>query len=165
MPHVARIFQDSCGSFLRDVGFSSEPDEFSDTYQSVSLMYTSDKGFILSFWFVPNDGKFVSIRCGRRWSCSHGTDDLSGLYRDLAKRFGYSLPKTYSLDGSEKIEESLAAIDRDLAESLPSVLSKMTIDDIEAIERKRYGVARFMQHSLRRTPSRSITVSKIEFGD
>ena len=90
-------------------------------------------------WTEPFDGNYVSITFGRRW---HGKDDwnrLSNHYAVLAKQLGIHFPRNYRLGFGDEIRKTMDRIAQDLKNTLPTILDKVTLNDLTIVEAEKYG--------------------------
>jgi hypothetical protein len=145
--HLASTFHDMARPFLSGLGLEleSDPNEIRNPYQATGATYKSRNGFFLAVGFNPLDGCSARMMCGRRWNY---TSDIPGLeqferwsndYFVLARRFGFDLPNGYQLDVDDVANTDLRKILDDLEQTLPTILERVTVDDLIAIEREKFG--------------------------
>lgn len=109
-----------------------------------SAQYKSRNGFFLFMGFVPFDGPSTGISCGRRWTYTPASpmltnySRLSNSYHVLAKRFGFELPAYYPL-GPDIWRAALKRMLDDLESTLPTILERLTLADLVAVEREEMG--------------------------
>jgi hypothetical protein len=131
----AAAFHELAGSWLAAQGFAlAEDPGILGRFGGSTLFYRSNRGFSLSITFEPFDGSAAWISCGREWYTQGRFMCFSGEYPKLAQRFGVGLPAYYELPGGEPLEPVAEKIIADLRRSLPLILSKLSLSDLQAIE-------------------------------
>ena len=144
---LASTFHDMAWPFLSGLGLELEddPTEFRNPYRATGATYKSRNGFFLAVGFNPLDGCSARMMCGRRWYYRTDIPGLEQFYRwsndyfVLAKRLGFELPKGYELDVTDVANTDLHEILNDLEATLPTILRRVTLDDLIAVEQEKYG--------------------------
>jgi hypothetical protein len=131
----AVVFDSVAGSFLSSQGFTLAGDPgVVGMYGGSAAFYRSGRGLSLSVAFEPHDGAAAWMSCGREWTPKGWAMFLSNGYSKLAQRFGLDLPVSYPIASGEQpiiVVEKIAA---DLKRSLPVIVSRVSLDDLVAIE-------------------------------
>lgn len=97
-------------------------------------MYRSKRGLSLWIMFEPYDGAAAWLTCGREWAPKEWAPFLSNAYSKLAQRFGLDVPLDYPIGNGEQPIIVVEKIVADLERSLPIVVSKVSMNDLLAIE-------------------------------
>jgi hypothetical protein len=144
----AAAFHSLAGSFLVAEGFALVDDPgIIGRYGGSSALYRSERGLFLSIGFEPIDGSYAGMFSGREWTSKGRRLFLSNQYSKLAQRFGLDVPETYELMGDR--EQQNAVVEKmvtDLRRSLPIVVSKVSLNDLLAVENDEpYGAAARMR--------------------
>jgi len=157
-------FHNLGGGFLSNHGFAvkNNLEERNGNYGTSIATYVNETGLNIDLIFAPSDGRCAEIRCGRIIT-TRRTRYLSGKYSDLARRFGFDLPGSYPLGMEDNNEQDLLTIYRDLSDSLPTVLKKCRLEDIEAIELAKQGALTFIQMELSFSGHTTVEASAIKF--
>lgn len=150
---LATTFHEKAETLLSALNFALEndPAETHGPYVATSAHYTSPQGFCLAVGFDPFDGGCATIRCGRKWHYAFKTladpessevssyHRLSNYYWALAAHFGFDLPRAYTFSSSEEAETAIDTLIDDLKATLPDILERATLADLEEIERGEFG--------------------------
>lgn len=147
---LASTFHDMAWPFLSSLGFELEndPSEFGNPYLGSRAIYKTQNGFFLAVGFNPLDGSDAGVMCGRSWNYTSDIprlqqfEHLSNDYSVLANRFGFEVPKSYELRVEDESNTDIQAILNDLKATLPTVLRRVTLDDLIAVEREKNGSQR-----------------------
>jgi hypothetical protein len=156
-PAEASVFHGLAGSFLAEFGFAlvNDPSRIFSHYRASAAVYQSGRGVFLSAEFEAGDSNTAGFSCGRRWSAEQQLLFLSNQYSALAKRFGLETPLFYTLGYGEQIELTMKTMLADLRRTLPTVLQRVSMEDLLAVERDEFGAetkarmrfgAEYMQH-------------------
>jgi hypothetical protein len=97
-------------------------------------MYSSRRGLFLLAGFEMGDSNSGGLWCGRQWKGPLGRYCLSNSYSILARRFGFDLPRSYTLGYGDDVKKAMERIVAELVRTLPTILEKVTLDDLEEIE-------------------------------
>lgn len=129
------MFHSVAGSFLGDQGFRLAGDPgIVGMYGGSAALYRSSRGLSLWIMFEPYDGAAAWMTCGREWTPKEGAPFLSNVYSKLAQRFGLELPLAYPIANGEQPVIVVERIWADLQRSLPIVASKVSLNDLIAVE-------------------------------
>jgi hypothetical protein len=137
--------------WLSETGFSfsliSDPDKVVGPHRKSHALYRSQRGFHFLAGFMRGDGNGAALSCGRLWSEKgpFGWFTLSSEYFELAKQFGFDLPKYYNLGYGKEVSKALEAIVDDLKETLPAIVSGVTLTDLVGVERSEFGAQRIAE--------------------
>lgn len=131
----AVVFHSVAGGFLSSQGLTltSDPGIVGMHGGSVAL-YRSKRGLSLWIMFEPSDGAAAWMTCGREWTPKDGAPFLSNVYSIVAQRFGLDLTQDYPIASGEQPIVVVEKIVADLMRSLPIVLSKVSLNDLVAVE-------------------------------
>jgi hypothetical protein len=131
----AVVFHSVAGPFLAALGFALAGDPaIVGRFGGSSAFYRSKRGLSLWVIFDPVDSDCAWINCGREWTPKGWAMLLSNNYSILAQRFGLDVPLSYLMDRGEPLDILAERILSDLKRSLPIVVSKVSMDDLVAIE-------------------------------
>lgn len=144
---LARTFHEMAWPFLAGLGFElqNNPDHFVGRYLATNALYKSQNGFFLIVGFDPLDGSGAGMSCGRSWNYTSDIPELrqferlSSEYHVLASRFGFEVPRNYELRVEDEANTDIQAILNDLKATLPTILRRVTLDDLIAVEQEKYG--------------------------
>jgi hypothetical protein len=129
-------------------------------YGGSSALYCSKRGLSLWVMFEPSDGAAAWMSFGREWSPKGHGRFLSNAYSKLAQRLGFDLPLDYPIAKGEQPIIVVEKIVADLKRSLPSVLAKVSMNDLLAIENEEpHGAAAIVLRSLGTDYAASVDVS------
>ena len=138
----AVVFHGVAGSFLAGQGFTLVGDPgIVGMYGGSAALYRSSRGLYLWIMFEPYDGAAAWMTCGREWTPKHGAPFLSNAYSKLAQRFGLEMPLDYPIVGGEQPIIVVEKILADLQRSLSIVVSKVSLNDLIAVENEEPGGA------------------------
>ena len=151
---IASGFLGSCG-----FGLKNDPCEISTPYLGNKALYESPRGLFLGAGFEPADGHSAALSCGRLWTVDGRYYGLSGSYSDLAGAFGFELPSWYRLGVGDQVMITLNTMLQDLMDSLPIVLGKVSLADLDVLERAEKGIARAAEARRSLVPGMRVTVS------
>jgi len=110
-----------------------------NTYQATRARYKSAQQFYLIAGFDPFDGNYAAFSCGREWRKGTKWTRLSNNLSALAKRFAFDMPRTYVLGYGPDIDRTAERMLADLQRVLPSILRRVTLEDLVAIENEEFG--------------------------
>ena len=131
----AVVLHSVAGSFLGSQGFTLAGDPgIVGMYGGSAALYRSKQGLSLWIMFEPSDGAAAWMTCGREWTPKEGAPFLSNAYSRLAQRFELDLPVDYPIASGEQPIIVVEKIVADLERSLPIVVSKVSLNDLVAIE-------------------------------
>lgn len=127
--------------FLSGLGFQLvyDPSVIRSPRCMTQVIYRSQRGFYVLVGFDPADGNYAVATCGRLWRREGGWLCLSNNYSELAKRLGFDVPAIYRLGYGREIPATMKRILGDLGKTLPSILQKVTLEDLTGIEHERFG--------------------------
>src|SRR5690606_31514984 len=107
----AERFHQIAWPLLSETGFDliNDPATTFSPFGASHAMYRSRRGLYLLGRFEPGDSNSAGISIGRLWSPKDGGRwyRLSGEYYELAKHFGFDLPKWYVLGYGESMLRTL----------------------------------------------------------
>ena len=140
----ANSFHNTAGPILSELGFElvNDPQKKVGRYSISSARYKSAASLYLSIGFDPADGRCISVFFGRFLKAKYrkfNIGRLSNYYYVLARRFEITVPNYYPLRYGEEMSDSMQSVLHDLRETLPAVLSKVTLEDLIAVEKEQYG--------------------------
>ena len=161
---LANTFHEIARPFRSGLGFElqNEPNQFGGAYLATRAVYKSRDGFFLAVGFEPLDGSDAGLMCGRSWNYTSDIPELrrferlSNKYHVLAKRFGFDLPERYKLDVDDAANSDIQAILDDLKATLPDILSRVTLEDLVAIEQEKDGSQWHQERESRQRTLKSI---------
>jgi hypothetical protein len=161
-PTLASLFHGRACAFLTHHGFNliNEPSESFGRYNFSSAKYKAASNLYLTAAFEPYDGNDGQIFFGRQWIFG-GYTYLSNNYAVMAKRFGFDVRSLYRLreeDGDRTIE----VIVSDLQRSLPTVISKIQLQDVVTVEQEPYGAKSLAKMILRTNDLSSVQISSLD---
>ncbi len=146
---LATIFHEKAGAFLAELGFELQNDPAKTVgrpgFAMTSARYRSPQGLYLGASFDPIDGASAGLSCGRRWQYASELpsvpdhDRLSNYYWVLAETFGFDLPRYYELSPGDESIRAIETMLDDLKATLPTVLERVTLEDLMEAENKQYG--------------------------
>ncbi len=123
------------GSFLTTQGFVLAGDPgIVGRYGGSTAFYRSERGLSLSNTFDPHDGNAAWMSYGREWTSNGRLLSLSNNYSNLARRFGLDIPPYYAMGDREPQDVVVRKIVTDLKHSLPIVVSRLSLNDLLAVE-------------------------------
>lgn len=157
----AVVFHSVAGPFLAAQGFALAGDlAIVGRFGGSSAFYRSERGLSLWVIFDPVDSDCAWIYCGREWTPKGWAMFLSNNYSMLAQRFGLDVPLSYLMDRGEPLDVFAERLLTDLQRSLPIVVSKVSIDDLVAIENEEpHGAAVNVIRSLGPNYADSVEIS------
>lgn len=133
----AEEFHRAAGEFLASHGFALSPGiRIGGKYGDNAALYRSARGLRLWVVFDPHDSGCAWMACGREWTPKHGASYLSNKYAALARRFGFSVPRSYSTERREPPAVFVRQLVADLERTLPTIVARMSIEDLYAIEQE-----------------------------
>ena len=131
----AVVFHGVAGRFLGSQGFTLAGDPGAvGMHGGSAALYRSSRRLSLWIMFEPYDGAAAWITFGREWTPREGAAFLSNAYSKLTRRFGLELPLEYPIANGELPIIVVEKIVTDLQRSLPHVLSKVSLNDLTAVE-------------------------------
>ncbi len=144
---LASTFHEMALSFLSSLGFElqNDPDQFGTPYLATKAVYKSQNGFFLAVGFDPLDGSYAAMSCGRSWNYTSEIPELrrfehlSNEYHVLASRFGFEVTRSFELQVNDEANTDIQAILDDLKATLPTILRRVTLEDLIAVEQEKYG--------------------------
>ena len=143
---LANTFHEMARPFLSHLGFQlqNDPNQFGP-YMATKAVYKSQNGFFLTVGFDPLDGSDAGMLCGRSWNYTSDIPELrqferiSNRYDVLAARFGLEVPECYKLDVDDEESTDMQLILNDLKATLPTILERVTLEDLIAVEQEEHG--------------------------
>ena len=149
----ANSFHNTAGPILSELGFElvNDPQKKVGRYSISSARYKSADGLYLAIVFDPFESGSILVYFGRSLKVKVGKyniSELSNCYGVVAKRFGITVPNYYPLHYKEKISDSMQDVLHDLRETLPTVLSNVTLEDLIAVEKEQYGAQKLAEGYL-----------------
>ena len=137
----AALFHELAWPFLSDLGFElvKDPRLILNPYRLTAATYRTERGFFLAVAFDLIDSNSAVINCGRQWLSNRGGFLLSNRYCALVRRLDIEVPEYYELGYGDEIYRTMERILEDLRKTLPIVLQRVTLEDLDAIEREQYG--------------------------
>lgn len=165
---LAAIFDEKARPFFSTLGFELEndPNQAYGPYGTTYARYRSPAAFFLSVCFEPSDGHCATLTCGRKWMYATGLSQpkescrLSNLYCVLAQQFELDVPAIYEFGSTDEALVVMERIIEDLHRTLPVVFERVTLADLEAIERSMAGPLWNTDRSDERSGSRPISVTE-----
>jgi hypothetical protein len=131
----AVVFHSVADSFLGSQGFALAGDPgLVGMYGGSAALYRSKRGLSLWIMFEPYDGAGAWLTCGREWAPKEGAPYLSNAYSKLAQHFGLEVPLHYQIASGEQPIIVVEKIVADLERSLAIVVSKVSLNDLIAVE-------------------------------
>jgi hypothetical protein len=64
---------------------------------------------------------------------------VSNDYSTLARRFGFDVPASYQLGYLDDVKKAMERILTDLVKSLPTIVERVTLSDLQSIESEKGG--------------------------
>jgi hypothetical protein len=129
-------------------------------YGGSAALYRSKRGLSLWIMFEPYDGAAAWLTCGREWAPKDGAPFLSNAYSKLAQRFGLDVPLDYPIANGEEPIIVVEKIVADLDRSLPIVVSKVSLNDLLAVENEEpTGAAVIVTRSFGENYATSVDIS------
>lgn len=131
----AVVFHSVAGSFLAAYGFTLAADPgVRGRYGDSSAFYRSERGLALSVVFDPYDSDAAWINFGREWTRAAQASFLSNNYSKLAHRLGLNVPLSYRMNHKDPVAIFVETIAADLRRTFPTVVSKLSLSDLLAVE-------------------------------
>lgn len=157
----AVVFHSVAGSFLSSLGFTLAGDPgIVGMHGGSAAFYRSGRGLSLSVAFEPSDGAAAWMSCGREWTPKGWAMFLSNGYSKLAQHFGLDLPAEYPIASGEQPIIVVEKIVADLERSLPIVVSKVSLNDLIAVENEEpTGAAVIVRRSFGENYAASVDIS------
>lgn len=157
----AVVFHGVGGPFLGSLGFTLvENPAIVGMYGGSAARYRSERGLSLWITFEPHDGAAAGISCGREWTPKGWATFLSNSYSTLARRCGLDVPLSYPIENDEQPTIVVEKIVADLKRSLPIVISKVSLNDLIAVENEEpTGAAVIVIRSLGENYAASVDIS------
>ena len=144
---LASTFHEMAWPFLSSLSFElqNDPNQLGGAYLATKAVYKSQRGFFLAVGFEPLDGSDAGLMCGRSWNYTSDIPELrrferlSNKYHVLAKQFGFEMPERYELDVDDVDNIDMQAMLNDLKATLPTILERVTLEDLIAVEQEECG--------------------------
>ncbi len=141
---TAEVFHQFAGGKLASLGFqlAGDPTVTLGNYQDAAALYCCTRGFFVSVGFSPMDARAAAVSFGRKWSWDGGARGLSNYLFVFARKYWLELPQSYPLvKGATGVRAANQCILEDLQRTVPQILSRLTLADLEAIELEQFGMA------------------------
>lgn len=138
---LGAFFHEVAGSELERLSFRlvNDPSKYTGRFQVTEAKYKTPEAFHLWFRFDPLDGAYAVIRCGRIWLVDEQFSVLSNDYYRLARRFGFELEPYYQAHDRAQWNDVMAMMLKDVLATAPTILERVTTEDLEAIEEMAMG--------------------------
>lgn len=152
--------------FFHELGFSlvDDPNLILSPYQQTRVTYKNRRGIFVACWFEPADGNFARVEVGRQWKIKEsGLFRLSNDFYLLAAHHGIQLPRSYRLGVGNEVPKALEKMFGDLESTLPTLVEKVRLSDLEKIEEEKFGALVWAKTKFGAEYQAVISIS--EFGD
>jgi hypothetical protein len=103
-------------------------------------IYSSESGLYLSVGFDPGDTNTIQLSLGRGWFVGPELYGISNNCSILAERLGVQMPLAYPLGYGEDQRRGMDMVVKELDKKLPVLIEKVTLEDLDAVERHQFGV-------------------------
>jgi len=143
-PLLAVLFNEYAEGSLKSLGLELEkgPSKTIGSWSASTCRYQLKNGLFVSVFFMTDDG-VATVSFGRNWQITPRSSSLSNRIYIFCKRYGLEVAEYYPLieDDPEGLREVFQNILDDLHKGLPTVLSRLTLLELEEIEREQSGGA------------------------
>ena len=119
-------------------------------YQGHGSQFRLPRNLYLGVGFEPLDGPSAAMNFGRRWLLDETVRRLSCPYSLIAREFGFEHPLVYELGFEDEVDTTINAMCSDLEESLESVIERLDLETLMAVERDDYGAESILQRYCRK---------------